>query len=93
MRGQTGLALLFQLYAREMRGQFGVGTIRGQTGHSQFPIHPLHSAIEFILKPLAQKSLRRPHPSASLFMDTVSPHPALASSLQRGLALLRNRIV
>jgi len=34
-----------------------------------FPIHPLLSAIEFILKHLTQKSLRHHHPSASLFMD------------------------
>jgi hypothetical protein len=54
---------------------------------------PLHSAIEFLRKHLTPKPLRRPHPSASLFMDTVSPHPALAASLQSRLALPRNRIV
>src|SRR5712691_1087827 len=56
----------------------------GEAGHSHspttpIPIHPVLSAIEFILKHLTPKSLRRPHPSASLFMDTVSPHLALAS--------------
>jgi hypothetical protein len=33
------------------------------------PVHPLISAIEFILKQFAQKLLRHPYPSASLLMD------------------------
>jgi hypothetical protein len=56
------------------------------------PIRPRISAIEFIFKHLTQKSLRRPIPSASLFMAFFSSHLACIVCLQLLLALIQNRI-
>ena len=68
-KSQEETEVAWHLEEKTLEAGVGWSIFRPSLG-SSIPIHPHISAIEFILKHLTPKSLRRPHPSASLLMDS-----------------------